>query len=559
MITGRPATRATNGMVSSPHYLASMAGAQTLMAGGNAIDAAIAANAVLTVVYPHNCSAGGDLFMLVYSAERNELIGLNGSGRSPKTASIDALRAKGYDGPQMPTYGIRAVNVPGTVDGWSMALERYGRFDLATALAPAIAYAENGFAVTEKLSRAIEKFRQGPGQANAEWSKLYLKETGPDGTGGRTPQPGELLTNPALGRTYRTLGRNGRNEFYSETGALARAIGNYSAHLGGFLTLDDLIAHKGDWVKPLSTLYRGYRIYELPPNTQGIAALLMYNIMQGFDLKEYGKDTVENVHLGVEAKKRAFLIRDEQLTDPAFMDIDPQLLLEPEVTEALRAQIDPARATPPTLPDQPGGDTIYLCAVDAQGNAVSLIQSVYHSFGSGVVVPETGLLLHNRGSHFSLDPRHINRLEGGKRTMHTLLPAMAFDERQGPDTATEGGPALVFGTMGADAQAQIHWQFINGWLDYGLNVQQAIEAPRWRSGRIEESDDPNTVHLEGRFPPELAEQLRQKGHTVQIVEDWSESMGHCQAIALHQTADGPPITIMEGGADPRGDGAAIGW
>jgi gamma-glutamyltranspeptidase/glutathione hydrolase len=496
--------------------------------------------------------------MLVYSAERQELVGLNGSGRSPRTASIEALREKGYTLPEMPLYGIGPVNVPGVVDGWSMALERYGKFDLATALAPAIAYAQYGFPVTDKLARAIEKFRQGPGY-NPEWAKIYLKDTKPDGSGGRAPKPGEVLSNPALAQTYRTLAKSGRNAFYSETGSIARAIANYSSYLGGFLALDDLKTHKGEWVQPLSTLYHGYRIYELPPNTQGIAALLMYRLMEGFDLKDHSIDAPENIHLAVEAKKRAFLVRDQYLTDPAFMTVDPLRLLQPEFVDSLRHQID--RATPPELPDQLGGDTVYLCAVDNRGNAVSLIQSIYHSFGSGVVVPETGLLLHNRGCYFSLDPRHVNRLEGGKRTLHTLIPAMAFDERESnTGLSLERGPALVFGTMGGDAQAQVHWQFINGWLDHNLNVQEAIERPRWRSGRINEEDDLNTVHLEGRFPPETAARLRQLGHSVQITDDWNESMGHCQAIALHRTSSQPgsPV-VMEGGADPRGDGAAVGW
>lgn len=554
MITGRPATRTTNGMVSAPHYLASMAGVQALMMGGNAMDAAIAANAVLTVVYPHMCAAGGDLFMLVHSAEKGELIGLNASGRSPRSASIEALRARGYNEPEMPKHGIGAVNVPGTVDGWSVALERYGKLDLATALAPAIAYAERGFPVSDKLSRAIERYRTGMGKDNFEWAKVYLKDARPDGSGGRTPQPGELLPNPALAQTYRTIARLGRDAFYSENGSLARVISNYSAYLGGFLSLSDLKEHKSDWVQPLSTNYRGYRIYELGPNTQGLAALLIYDIMQGFDLKNFAKDSAENIHLGTEAKKRAFLIRDTHITDADFMQVDPVLFLQPEFVNSLRSQIDPQRATPPELPDHPGGDTIYLCAVDAQGNAVSLIQSIYDNFGSGVVVPELGMILHNRGSYFSLDPQHANRLEGGKRTMHTLLPAMAFDERQGLNL--ERGPDLVFGTMGADAQAQIHWQVINGWIDYGLNVQEAIEAPRWRSGRINDTDDPNTLTLEANFPPEAAERLRQMGHKIQLIDQWSESMGHSQAIALRKSSG---EIIMEGGADPRGDGAAIGW
>jgi gamma-glutamyltranspeptidase/glutathione hydrolase len=540
-------------MVSSPHYLASMAGTQALMMGGNAMDAAIAANAVLTVVYPHNCSPGGDLFMLVYSAERGELIGLNASGRSPRSASIEALRARGYNEPNMPKHGIGSVNVPGTIDGWSLALERFGKLDLGTALAPAIRYAQRGFPVTDKLSNAIEKYRVGNGKGNTEWAKVFLKDFEGEGTG-RAPRPGEIWANPDLARSYRTIAKEGKAAFYSESGSLARDISDYAGFLGGFLSLSDLKDHKSDWVQPLSVNYRGYRIFELGPNTQGLAALLTYDIMQGFDLSQYAKDSAENIHLGVEAKKRAFLVRDTHITDADYMQVRPEEFLQPEFVKMLRDQIDPERATVPELPDKPGGDTIYLCAVDAQGNAVSLIQSLYDNFGSGVVVPETGILLHNRSSYFSLDPQHANRLEGGKRTMHTLLPAMAFDERQGLDL--ERGPDLVFGTMGADAQAQIHWQLINGWLDYGLNVQQAIEAPRWRSGRIVETDDPMTLTLEANFPPESAERLRQMGHKIQLIDQWSESMGHSQAIALYRT---PKEIVMEGGADPRGDGAAIGW
>jgi len=551
MLSEQPAL-APHGMVACAHYLATQAGVQMLTQGGNAIDAAIAANVVMTVVYPTTCSAGGDIFLLIWDAKTQQLYALNGSGRAPQGMTPEYFAARGMS--QIPERGPLSINVPGAVDGWFEVLERFGSLPAEQIFAPAIALAEEGMPVTFKLSKWLE--RTAPLLQQWENSAAtYLP-------GNRPPRPGERLRQPNLARTYRLLAREGRDAFYR--GPIGRAIADYIQQCGGVLSVEDLANHRSDWVSPLSTSYRGYEVYEFPPNSQGMVALEMLNILEGYDLNTLGYQSAEYLHLLLEAKKLAFADRDRYISDPALVDIPVERLLSKHYAGELRARIDPERAMPCFVGEQEKeGDTMYLCTADAQGNVVSLIQSLYMGIGSGLVGGETGVALHNRGSYFSLDPRHVNYLQPGKRTMHTLMPGMVL---------RDGRPYMAIGTMGGDAQPQIHAQLLTAMLDFGLNPQQAIAAPRWHSGRayLDERGGPlpgqrgidehldttiaEVVELEDRFPPHVAEQLAGLGHHIHILGPWEDAMGHAQAIVFD-----PASQIFAGAADPRCDGLAMGY
>ncbi len=382
---------------------------------------------------------------------------------------------------------------------------------------------------------------------------------------GQIPRPGDVLRQPNLARTYRMLAKEGRDAFYR--GPLARAITEYVQRSGGVLSMEDMQQHHLDWVAPISTNYRGYEVYEFPPNTQGIAALEMLNIIEGYNLKSLGYQTAEYIHLLLEAKKLAFADRDRYISDPDFVDIPLERLLSKDYAEQQRARISQKKAaTSVAAGFEQDGDTMYLCTADAQGNVVSLIQSLYNGFGSGVVGGDTGILLHNRGSYFSLDPRHVNYLQPGKRTMHTLTPAMVL---------RNGQPYLALGSMGGDTQPQIHVQLLSAMIDFGLNVQQAIAAPRWRSGPMKvmpagkqqdilhgqrgvdwqnERGIAEVVMMESRFPDGVAYFLDLLGHRTIIKGPWEDGMGHAQAIGIR-----PSNSVFEGAADPRCDGLALGW
>lgn len=551
MLSEQPAF-APHGMVACAHYLATQAGIHILRQGGNAIDAAIAANAVMTVVYPTTCSAGGDIFLLIWDAKTRQLYALNGSGRAPQGMTPEYFAAQGMT--QVPERGPLSINVPGAVDGWFEALTRFGSLSAEQVFAPAIELAENGMPVSDKLSRWLE--RSAPLLSRWENSAAtYLPEK-------RAPRPGERLHQPNLARTYRTLAREGRDVFYH--GPIGRTIAEYVQQCGGVLSVEDLARHHSDWVEPLATTYRGYEVYELPPNTQGITALEMLNILEGYDLKELGYQSAAYLHLLLEAKKLAFADRDRFISDPAFVDMPIKRLLSKSYAEELRTRISPERAMPVFMGEvEREGDTMYLCTADEQGNAVSLIQSLYMGIGSGLVGGDTGIALHNRGSYFSLDSRHVNYLQPGKRTMHTLMPGMVL---------RDGQPHIVFGTMGGDAQPQIHVQLLSAMLDFGLNPQQAISAPRWHSGHarlatpdnflsgqsgVDEEKEPDIVEavaLENRFPAQIPEQLRKLGHHINEHGPWDDGMGHAQAIKLHTEE-----RVFAGAADPRCDGLAMGY
>jgi gamma-glutamyltranspeptidase len=555
MISEQPVF-SSRGMIACAHYLATQTGIQILAQGGNAIDAAIAANATMTVVYPSTCSAGGDVFMLIWHAKSGKLYALNGSGRAPQGMTPEFFAAQGFK--QIPERGPLSINVPGAVDGWFEALGRFGTLAAETIFAPAIEHAERGVPVTSKLSGWL---KQAAVPILKRWESsagVYLPENSP-------PRTGDVLRQPNLANTYRRLAKEGRNAFYS--GPIAREITGYVQQHGGVLSIEDMQKHHSDWVEPISTNYRGYEVFEFPPNSQGLTALEMLNIVEGFNLKSLGYQTPEYVHILLEAKKLAFADRDQYISDPDFVDVPVRQLISKEYAEQQRSRINLQRAVPNVEAGlEKNGDTMYLCVADGEGNVVSLIQSLYSGFGSGVVGGDTGVMLHNRGSYFSLDPRHVNYLQPGKRTMHTLAPAMVL---------CDGLPYMAIGTMGGDAQPQIHVQLLSAILDFDMNVQQAIAAPRWRSGQIRinplsgkqdiiqgqrgvnghlERNIAEMVMMENRFPEGLPFLLDMLGHRTNVVGPWDDGMGHAQAIRINAISN-----YYEGAADPRCDGLALGW
>ncbi len=488
----RPLTMAPHGLVASPHYLASQAGVDILKKGGTAVDAAIATNAALNVVYPHMCGIGGDAFWLIYDASKKDLAFLNASGRSGRAASIEYFQKAGLK--SMPLRGPLAVTVPGAVDGWFQAHGRYGKLPLTSILEPAIGYARKGFPISHILSFKIH-------EASAELSrfadsrKLFLPE-------GKPPRPGDLLTNPGLAASLEKIGREGRDVFYR--GEIGSAIVRSLREYGGLLTEEDFHDAESTWGEPVSTRYREYTVFETAPNSQGITALLILNLLEGYDLRSMGHLSADALHLTVEAKKVAFADRNRYITDPEKVKIPVAGLLSKDYAARRRALISMDRTNDAlsVAPGNPGGDTIYLCVVDEAGNAVSLIQSLFYSFGSAVVAGDTGIVLQNRGAYFSLNPDHANCLQPRKRTFHTLMASMTF---------REGKPYLVFGTSGADGQPQTHAQVMTAVFDFGLDIQAALESPRWVSGRYLLEQPEGMLDMESRFPLDSVESLEETG------------------------------------------------
>jgi gamma-glutamyltranspeptidase len=531
--TGRQPVLGTRGVVAAPHHAAAQAGLRMLQRGGSAVDAAIAANAVLGVVYPHMAGPGGDLFCLLWDARAERLAGLNASGRAAARATIDFYRERGLEA--IPIRGpLAALTVPGAVDGWWQLHGRLGRLPFSELLEPAIELAEGGFPVPESL---------------AAWSVTAAESLRGDATTDATFRPrgralrmGEPLALPQLARALRRVADGGPDAFYR--GPVATQVAEYLAERDGVLTADDFAAHRSDWVDPISVPYRGYTAYQMPPNTQGFAALQILAILDGLDVAAMGDGTVPYLHTMAEAARLAFEDRDRYLSDPDFVEIPLARLLSPAHADEIRRRIDPARRPPAPAPVAAGGDTCHLAAVDRDGNAVSLIQSVYYDFGSAVVAGESGLLLQNRGCSFSLDPRHRNRLEPGKRTFHTIIPAMLF----------EGGrPALVYGAMGGEGQPQTQTAVVTRVVDFGYDVQRAVEAPRWLYGRTWGARTV-ALSLEEDIAAEVRARLAEMGHDVRTVATWSDSMGHAQAIRIDRDQG-----VLWGAADPRSDGAAAGW
>ncbi|MCY9512996.1 gamma-glutamyltransferase [Paenibacillus apiarius] len=542
----RPTTMAQNGMVTTPHYLASAAALQALEDGGNAVDAAIAAASTLAVVYPHYTSIGGDSFWLIYNAKTKEVKALNASGRSGENVTIDFYKNKGYD--KIPSRGYLAANtVPGAVSGWGEAYE-YAKKSMDRhlpwdkVLERAIGYAEHGYPVTPnqeywtKLNLDTSDKELKNLQRFESFRNIFLKPNG------EAYKPGEVMVQKDLANTLQTIADKGAGAFYK--GEIADKIVKDIQVNGGVLTKKDFAGHKADWVKPISVDYRGYTAYNVPPNSQGMASLSILNILNHFDLKSMGEGTADYYHVIVEATKQAFADRDKWLTDPDFVDIPLDQLLSKQHGKDMAARIDMKKAAESVKPLDPKGDTVWLGFVDKDGNAVSLIQSHYFDYGAGVVAKDTGVILQNRGSFFSLDPTHINKLEPKKRTFHTLNPAMLLKGNK---------PYMLYGTQGGEGQPQTQTALVTRVVDFGFTVQDAIEAPRWLHGRNWGSSS-NDLKMEGRVPQAVRDELVKRGHPVQPVADYTDTVGQSGIIMIN-----PDTNVKFGGADPRGEGAALGY
>ena len=531
-----PEIRARHGAVAAPHALASDAGLAILRAGGNALDAAIAAAATLAVVYPHMNGVGGDNLWLVYDAGRERLRALNAAGRSASAADLESYRRRFGDA--IPARGgAAALTVPGAVSGWWEA-HRYSREAMKSPipwtalLEAAIAHARDGIAVSagqRRVTAATPALFDGRADDDVRrtlWP-IYHPERFAEGR----------LTQSALGATLAAVARDGAEDFYR--GALARRLAAAAAAVGSPLTLDDLAKHEATWVEPLRLPYRTGEAASFPPPAQGFAALAILGLLDGFDVAAL--DDADLVHLNVEATKLAFEDRNRWLADPDVVDVPVAVALDRDRL-AERRRLISRRAARPVNGTSSAGDTVAVVTADGAGNAVSMIQSLYHEFGAGVVAGDTGVLLQNRGAFFSLDPEHPNRLAPRKRTATTLIPSMYL---------AGGRPRFVYGTMGGEGQPQTQAALVTRMVDRGLGPQAAVDAPRWLFGRTW-GEPTKALRLESRFDATVSAQLRERGHHVQVVEPWSDLMGHAQAIALD--ADG-----LRAGSDPRADGAAKGW
>jgi gamma-glutamyltranspeptidase/glutathione hydrolase len=511
-------------MVATSQPLASVAALRILQEGGNAVDAAIAAAAVLSVVEPMMTGIGGDMFALVFMQDEGRPVGLNGSGWAGTNATEDVLEP----GSTGRLDGIRAVTVPGAVAGWFRLHGRYGRIPMPRLLEPAIGYAEAGFPVSEVVAAAWAS-SQALLDGDAEARRTFL-------VGGRAPATGTPYRNPDLARSLELLSTEGRDAFYR--GELARGILETSDRLGGFLTRADFEDFDADWVEPVSTTYRGYQVFEMPPNTQGLVALEMLNILEGFNLGGMDHNSADYLHLLIEAKRLAFADRDVWIADPAATAIRVEDLVSKDYAARRRSLIDIRRASPDVpagVPEE--GDTVYLSVVDGKRNAVSFINSLFFSFGSGIVVPGTGIALHNRATGFSLARGHRNCLGPRKRPFHTLIPALVV---------REGQPWFAFGVMGGDMQAQGHVQVLANLIDFGMDPQRAGEAARMRHF------DGMGVALESAVGPEVRRELARKGH--HILADAPGGFGGYQGIRIEGESG-----VLTGGSDHRKDGLAIGW
>ena len=529
---GRSKIATTYGIVAASQPLAARAGVQVLERGGNAVDAAIAANAVEALVEPYYNGIGGDLFVIYYEAKTGKLHGLNAGGWAPTGLSAALLKSKGME--RMPQKGIYTITVPGAVAGWDMLRAKFGKLPMSDLMAPAIFYADNGFPVSEIIADAWARGRDFLAE------EKYTADTFlPNG---RAPKAGEVFKNPDLAGSFKLIGQHGRAGFYE--GKTAEAILRVSREKGGTMTAADLKEYQPEWVEPISTTYRGWTVSELPPNTQGIAALMMLNLMESFPMGEYGFHSTKSMHTMIEAKKLAYADMLRYVADPKFSKAPVAAMLSKDHAKARAKLIDPAKAACSVEPsvfdgltNSPGGDTIYLSAIDKEGNIVSLIQSLYGSFGSGLVAPGTGIMLHNRGGLFTIDESHPNALAPRKRPLHTIIPAFM----------QKGDVKIGFGIMGGFNQAQAHAQFVADIADYGLDIQQALEAGRFTKGSFNGCD----VNIESLVPEKTRTELKAMGHDIRLVQPRSGTFGYGQAVM----SDGTGVHF--GASEPRHDGAAI--
>ena len=536
--TGRPVTMAPSGMVACPHALASQAGVDALRAGGSAVDAAIAASAALAVLYPHMTGVGGDAFWLIYDAKDHAVRYLDGGGRAAASASAQWFREQGHK--EIPFRGIlpATLTTPGAVSSWVEAHRQYGRLPLRRDLEAAIGYARDGFPVTERLAGWIEA-TVAELTPHPETAAIFLPQ-------GRAPRAGSKLSNPNLARTLGALADGGHAGFYE--GDVARELATFSQERGGFFDAADLKAQGARWGEPLKGTYRDVTIYETPAPTQGFTVLEMLNLLEPFELHKKPYLGADHAHLMVQAKQIAYHDRDHHLADPAFAKVPMDMLISKDYANARRSLMDPARAVPwDKIPSYGSlkGDTVFIAAVDKDGNAAALINSLYGVFGSCVVAGNTGIVLQNRSAYFSLDPAHPNCVAPGKTPLHTLIASLAFRNQK-----LWG----VVGCMGADGQPQIHAQTYVSMIDYGRNIQEAVEAPRWLSGRFALGENRDTLHIESRFPADTIDELARRGHPLDRWGPFNELAGHAHGITID-----PDSGLRMGGSDPRSDGAAIGY
>ena len=531
-VVGRSIVATRYGIVAASQPLAARAGTSILERGGNAVDAAITANATIGLMEPTGNGIGGDLFVIFYEAKTGRTYGLNSSGYSSASLTVPYLKSEGHT--LMPERGIHSVTIPGVVAGWETLHQRFGRKSFSDLFAPAVFYAEHGFPVTEVIARiwggSAELLAAHPNSA-----ATFLRD-------GRTPKPGELFRNPDLARSLRLIAEQGRGAFYK--GEIAHAILRISREQGGTLTAADLAEFEPEWVDPIHTTYRGWTVSEIPPNGIGVAALLMLNIMEQYPLGDCGFHSAPALHVMIEAKKLAFADLIRYVGDPRFSDLPLQHLLSKQHAATRAKLIDMKRAASGVEPshlegftNSTGRDTIYLSVIDAEGNIVSLIQSNYMGFGSGLVPPGTGFMLQNRGALFNLVENHPNRLEPRKRPLHTIIPGFMQKD----------GVCIGFGIMGGFNQPQAHAQFVADIADYGFNIQEALEAGRFTKGTFEGCD----VTIEDLVPEDVRLQLESLGHELTLARPRSELFGFGQAVMSD------PNGIHFGASDPRHDGAAI--
>jgi len=519
------------GIVATEHPIASQIGATILAEGGNAVDAAVAANAAMGVFAPMANGIGGDMFAIVYEAKRGKLYGLNASGWAPAALTPEFLQSKGFK--TMPTNGIHSVTVPGVVDGWEKLVQRFGHKRLAKLLAPAISYAEEGFPVTEIFaSYWAAKTTENRLRKDTNSVKLYLPND-------HAPRTGEIFRNPELAWSLKQIASRGRKAFYE--GVIAQRILEGSKALGGTMTAEDLAKFSSEWTEPISTTYRGWTVYEMPPNGQGIAALTMLNIMERFPLGEFGAGSAKALHVMIEAKKLAYADMLRYVCDPKFHDVPVTGILSKDYARKRATLVDMAKAECNVEAGKPppgGSDTTYLCVVDADGNMVSYIQSNYESFGSGVVAPGTGFALQNRGALFTLDVASPNVLAGHKRPLHTIIPAFL----------SKGDVRIAFGIMGGWNQSQAHAQFVANVVDFEMNIQAALEAPRFTKSTFDGCD----VQIESRVAPAVRAELDSRGHKIDLRGEFASAVG-----GVHAVMRDFGIGSNYGASDPRKDGAAV--
>ena len=534
----RSAVQAKRGMVTSPHHLASEAGAEVLRAGGSAVDAAIATAAVLGVIYPHMTGMGGDAFWLIHDPVTGKVRHLNGGGRAVANADISYFSSRGMS--EVPFRGIlpATLTTPGAVSSWFAAHDAYGKLPVQRCLQAAMGFAKEGYPVGERLAGWLAFVQKDVG-ALPGWRSVFMPN-------GELPKAGSTLSNPALARTLQAVAEGGASAFYA--GEVGQSLAQFAAQNGGFFTLEDLAAQQATWEEPLSGTYRDLTLYETPAPTQGFTVLQMLKLVEPFEFHKMDLLDPQRIHLMVQAKQISYHDRDRWLGDPAFADVPMDMLLSDDYLNSRRQLMDPVRALPWDKVPSYGsltGDTVYIAVVDEQGQAVSLIHSLYGAFGSGMVDTQTGVLLQNRSAYFSLNPAHPNALAPGKIPMHTLIASMGFKNHK---------LWSVMGCMGADGQPQIQFQTYSAMMDHGLDIQQAVQSPRWLSGRFALGEARDTLHVESRLGESTLAELSARGHVLNRWGPWNELAGHAHGITLDAHTG-----LRTGGADPRSDGAACGY